>query len=223
MLNKTLNIFFFFLKKSGRTQTSFKTLNFDHLQKGSNVTPVEPCSRRTNRHAVSLTGSMPPRGKGASLEKHVSSTGGRNRQLNMVRKVDNTTQTEGGLTGWCLYTGSYRECFPTSYKLGIQNQPVRVTKTCELQRTQRDPRSTIRACLCTSDRCNIVPSEVFGNDKSNEVMEKESTRTNIGTIKFQLFTIKKFWLAAKDETLWWKITTWDKHKLHTHTHTDWLD
>ena len=66
-------------------------------------------------------------------------------------------------------TGSYRECFSRSYKLGIRARPIKLTPTCELQRTQRDPSSSIRACLCTTSNCNILDSEKsqFRNTSSN--------------------------------------------------------
>ena len=50
--------------------------------------------------------------------------------------------------------GVFRECFSTSFKLGRRSNPVKVTNSCQLQRTQSDPKSTIRACICTSDYCN---------------------------------------------------------------------
>ena len=52
--------------------------------------------------------------------------------------------------------GSYRECFSTSIQLGHSNYPVNPLPTCQLSRTQADPRSSIRACVCTQDFCNIV-------------------------------------------------------------------
>ena len=67
------------------------------------------------------------------------------------------------------FPGSYRECFSRSYKLGIRSRPIKLTPTCELQRTQRDPSSSIRACLCTTSNCNILDSEQaqFRNTSSN--------------------------------------------------------
>ena len=67
------------------------------------------------------------------------------------------------------FSGSYRECFSRSYKLGIRSRPIKLTPTCELQRTQRDPSSSIRACLCTTSNCNILDSEnaQFRNTSSN--------------------------------------------------------
>ena len=68
-----------------------------------------------------------------------------------------------------IVTGSYRECFSRSYKLGIRSRPIKLTPTCELQRTQRDPSSSIRACLCTTSNCNILDTEKaqFRNTSSN--------------------------------------------------------
>ena len=53
-----------------------------------------------------------------------------------------------------LFIGEIRECFPTTFKLGRRNRPIKVTNECQLQRTQNDPNSSIRACICTSDYCN---------------------------------------------------------------------
>ena len=53
--------------------------------------------------------------------------------------------------------GSYRECFNTAIQLGQPSFPINPSPVCDLRRTQSDPRSTIRACLCTQDFCNIVP------------------------------------------------------------------
>ena len=50
--------------------------------------------------------------------------------------------------------GVFRECFSTSFKLGRRSNPVQVTSTCQVQRTQSDPKSSIRACICTTDFCN---------------------------------------------------------------------
>ena len=50
--------------------------------------------------------------------------------------------------------GVFRECFSTSFQLGRRSSPVKVTNTCQLQRTQSDPNSSIRACICTSNFCN---------------------------------------------------------------------
>ena len=42
-------------------------------------------------------------------------------------------------------------------QLGKEDFPITPSPTCELARTQSDPRSSIRACMCTQDFCNIVP------------------------------------------------------------------
>ena len=59
------------------------------------------------------------------------------------------------------FSGEIRECFPTTFKLGRRNNPVKVTDNCQLQRTQNDPNSSIRACICTSDYCN---DDLFDNN-----------------------------------------------------------
>ncbi|XP_023348017.1 uncharacterized protein LOC111716763 isoform X2 [Eurytemora carolleeae] len=55
--------------------------------------------------------------------------------------------------------GSYRECFTTSILLGHPDYPIRPAPTCKPTRTQRDERSSIRACLCTNDKCNILDED----------------------------------------------------------------
>ena len=50
-----------------------------------------------------------------------------------------------------------RECFSSSIQLGHSSYPVNPAPSCDLVRTQADPRSSIRACVCTQDFCNIVP------------------------------------------------------------------
>ena len=50
--------------------------------------------------------------------------------------------------------GSYRECFPSNIILGHPDDPIIPQPRCRLAKTQRDPRSSIRACLCTTDHCN---------------------------------------------------------------------
>ena len=60
-----------------------------------------------------------------------------------------------------IFLGEIRECFPTTFKLGRRNNPVKVTDNCQLQRTQNDPNSSIRACICTSDYCN---DDLFDNN-----------------------------------------------------------
>ena len=56
-------------------------------------------------------------------------------------------------------SGVIRECFSTSFKLGQRSQPVQVTPFCQLQRTQSDASSSIRACICTEDFCNDEPAD----------------------------------------------------------------
>ena len=58
------------------------------------------------------------------------------------------------MTIFLFFLGEIRECFPTTFKLGRRNRPIKVTDDCQLQRTQNDPNSSIRACICTSDYCN---------------------------------------------------------------------
>ena len=58
-------------------------------------------------------------------------------------------------------SGSYRECFTTSILLGHPDYPIRPAPTCKPTRTQRDERSSIRACLCTDDKCNILDEGIF--------------------------------------------------------------
>ena len=41
-------------------------------------------------------------------------------------------------------------------QLGQDSFPINPLPTCKLSRTQADPRSSIRACMCTQDFCNIV-------------------------------------------------------------------
>ena len=133
------------------------------------------------------------------------------------------------------FSGSYRECFPRSYKLGIRTKPITVTKRCELQRTQRDPTSSIRACLCTTNNCNILESEKQSQRISSK---KETPRRTLGkmlhfaTILFfyyhhhplhiifciSIYETDKFYLTSflrrnKIRT-WW--TCW-------HFEEDWLD
>ena len=51
--------------------------------------------------------------------------------------------------------GSYRECFSSSIILGHPDDPIIPQPDCRLAKTQRDPTSSIQACLCTTDYCNI--------------------------------------------------------------------
>jgi hypothetical protein len=68
--------------------------------------------------------------------------------------------------------GSFRECFSTTFQLGQPSSPIRVTKNCDLQRTQGDPASSIRACICTSNFCNDV-----NPDRNSKAVSKPTTST----------------------------------------------
>ena len=65
-----------------------------------------------------------------------------------------------------------------------------------LQRTQRDPTSSIRACLCTSDNCNILNSErlLLNNSTATKVVGKKCSQEffasydYLSSIKAQLFS-----------------------------------
>ncbi len=52
--------------------------------------------------------------------------------------------------------GAFRECFQDDVQLGLATNPVKPGAVCRPQRTQADPASSIRACLCTTDLCNDV-------------------------------------------------------------------
>ena len=52
-------------------------------------------------------------------------------------------------------SGTYRECFTENIILGHPDDPVIPQPDCRLAKTQKDQRSSIRACLCTEDYCNI--------------------------------------------------------------------
>ena len=64
--------------------------------------------------------------------------------------------------------GAFRECFSKRILLGSARNPINVTAECRLERTQGDPDSTIRACLCTKDLCNhggvAEPKAISGKD-----------------------------------------------------------
>ena len=45
--------------------------------------------------------------------------------------------------------------------MGQDSFPINPMPTCKLSRTQADPRSSIRACMCTQDFCNIVDDGKF--------------------------------------------------------------
>ena len=81
-------------------------------------------------------------------------------------------------------SGVIRECFSTSFKLGQRSQPVQVTPFCQLQRTQSDASSSIRACICTEDFCNDEPAD-------NNQIGKDSTGNNPnGALKILTFFSK---------------------------------
>ena len=94
------------------------------------------------------------------------------------------------------FSGSYRECFSRSYKLGIRARPIKLTPTCELQRTQRDPSSSIRACLCTTSNCNILDTEKaqFRNASSNS-----NTRV-VGKL-FRYFAFESVFFCSRSNQL----------------------
>ena len=60
--------------------------------------------------------------------------------------------------------GSYRECFPSNIILGHPDDPIIPQPRCRLAKTQRDPRSSIRACLCTTDHCNTEEEAELEDD-----------------------------------------------------------
>ena len=107
-----------------------------------------------------------------------------------------------------IFAGSYRECFSRSYKLGIRSQPIKVTPNCVLQRTQRDPTSSIRACLCTSDNCNILNSErrLLNNSTATKVVGKKCSQeffasyVYLSSIKAQLFSAYHHLTPFDEET-----------------------
>ena len=81
-------------------------------------------------------------------------------------------------------SGVIRECFSTSFKLGQRSQPVQVTPFCQLQRTQSDASSSIRACICTEDFCNDEPAD-------NNQIGKDPTGNNPnGALKILTFFSK---------------------------------
>ena len=85
------------------------------------------------------------------------------------------------------FSGSYRECFSRSYKLGIRSRPIKVTEKCELQRTQRDPTSSIRACLCTTSNCNILDAE---KAEFTNIESQPSPETKVVGKIFQTFIMQ---------------------------------
>ena len=68
-----------------------------------------------------------------------------------------------------------RESFSSSIQLGHSSYPVSPAPSCELVRTQADPRSSIRACVCTQDFCNIVPD---GRSEESQVVSLDLSRQN---------------------------------------------
>ena len=58
-------------------------------------------------------------------------------------------------------SGSYRECFQANIILGHPDDPVIPQPDCRLAKTQKDSTSSIRACLCTEDYCNIEEEGKF--------------------------------------------------------------
>ena len=66
--------------------------------------------------------------------------------------------------------GSYRECFPSNILLGHPDDPIIPQPKCRLAKTQRDPRSSIRACLCTTDHCNTEEEAELEEDRSPRVV-----------------------------------------------------
>ena len=68
--------------------------------------------------------------------------------------------------------GAFRECFSKRILLGAASNPINVTEKCRLERTQDDPNSTIRACLCTKDLCNHggakEPKAISGKDTDDQ-------------------------------------------------------
>lgn len=72
--------------------------------------------------------------------------------------------------------GSYRECFSTSIQLGHSSLPVNPLPSCSLSRTQADSRSSIRACVCTQDFCNIVPDGQLLDDTQEDEREQNNNQ-----------------------------------------------
>lgn len=72
-----------------------------------------------------------------------------------------------------MCTGAFRECFSKDIRLGMKNKPVEVSERCNLQRTQADRASTIRACLCTTDYCNDMPKDAILADKPLEIKPED--------------------------------------------------
>ncbi|TRY75710.1 hypothetical protein TCAL_01259 [Tigriopus californicus] len=64
--------------------------------------------------------------------------------------------------------------------LGQQRMPVSVTKNCQLQRTQTDPSSSIRACICTSNLCNDNPNEGSKSTTALHELTQRFRRQNPG-------------------------------------------
>lgn len=61
----------------------------------------------------------------------------------------------------------------------MANNPVNISSDCVLERTQEDPDSSIRACLCTKDFCNgDIPSSKKGNWKFRLFNNNKGFKTN---------------------------------------------
>merc|ERR1711892_951714 len=63
--------------------------------------------------------------------------------------------------------GSYRECFQENIILGHPDDPVIPQPDCRLAKTQKSRSSSIRACLCTEDYCNIEQIEPSESDNQS--------------------------------------------------------
>ena len=78
--------------------------------------------------------------------------------------------------------GAFRECFSKRILLGAASNPINVTEECRLERTQDDPNSTIRACLCTKDLCNHGgPKEPKAISSGKDAMRMTKNETNART------------------------------------------
>ena len=73
-----------------------------------------------------------------------------------------------------LEMGSYRECFPSNIILGHPDDPIIPQPKCRLAKTQRDPRSSIRACLCTTDNCNTEEEAELEEERNPREFSKTS-------------------------------------------------
>ena len=127
---------------------------------------MEVCSTKTPPDVMILTGSIRPNVPDVNPMKDVSCTLGKNPPRKKVCPGASLLTHFVFLHKNCFCSGVIRECFSTSFKLGQRSQPVQVTPFCQLQRTQSDPSSSIRACICTEDFCNDEPADnnQIGND-----------------------------------------------------------